>query len=102
MLLQDRGFETTRTILFDGEAALRSQKAKDEIYNTLGILVRADVFFKRSMAERLVREIKLRMSIHLDFEGSTVIMMVNIIIICIMCMFRTTPFKMEILSTLCY
>jgi hypothetical protein len=54
------------------------------------------------MAERLVREIKLRMSIHLDFEGSTVIMMVNIIIICIMCMFRTTPFKMEILSTLCY
>jgi hypothetical protein len=32
------------------------------------------------MAERAIREIKLRMSIHLDFEGSTVIMMVNICI----------------------
>jgi len=65
----DRDFESTRTLLFDGESALRSRKAQNEIYDKLGITVRADAFFKRAIAERSIREIKLRMAIHLDFEG---------------------------------
>jgi len=48
---------------------LRSRKAQNEIYDKLGITVRADAFFKRAIAERSIREIKLRMAIHLDFEG---------------------------------
>ncbi len=48
---------------------MRSRKAQNEIYDKLGITVRADAFFKRAIAERSIREIKLRMAIHLDFEG---------------------------------
>jgi hypothetical protein len=55
--------------LFDGEAGLRSQKAQSEIAKKYLIKVHAEPFFKRNMAERAIREIKLRLSIVLKLEG---------------------------------
>jgi hypothetical protein len=70
-VLQVREFQKTRTLLFDGESALRSASVQRNILNTVGIKVHAEPFWKRSMAERAIAEVKLRMAIHLDFKGNT-------------------------------
>lgn len=62
-------FAFTNTILFDGESALRSVKAKKKIKEKLGIVLHSDPFFKRNLAERGIREFKTRLSIHLQMEG---------------------------------
>jgi hypothetical protein len=67
--MQVREFQKIKTLLFDGESALRSSAAQRDIKNKLGITVHADPYWKRSFAERAIYEIKLRMSIHLDFKG---------------------------------
>ena len=69
MVMQVREFQKIRTLLFDGESALRSSTIQREILNKLQITVHANPFWKRSMAERAIGEIKLRMAIHLDFNG---------------------------------
>jgi len=67
--MQVREFQKIKTLLFDGESALRSSAAQRDIKNKLGITVHADPYWKRSFAERAIYEIKLRMSIHLNFNG---------------------------------
>ena len=68
--MQDKNFETTRQLLFDGESALKSKKVQEEIRRRFDIKIHAEPYWKRSMAERAIYELKLRMSIHLDFEGN--------------------------------
>lgn len=68
-LLQTREFKDMRTLLFDGESALRSQTVQRDIKNKLKVKIHAEPLWKRSMAERAIREIKLRMAVRLDFEG---------------------------------
>jgi hypothetical protein len=70
-MLQVREFQKVRTLLFDGESALRSPAVQKEIQNKLKIKIHADPYWKRSMAERAIGEIKLRTAIHLDFHGTT-------------------------------
>jgi hypothetical protein len=55
-------------LLFDGESELRSKKAQNMIADKFNIKVHAEAFYKRNMAERAIREIKLRMAILLDLE----------------------------------
>lgn len=55
-------------LLFDGESGLRSKKAQTIIFDKFNIKVHAEPFYKRNMAERAIREIKLRMAILLDLE----------------------------------
>jgi hypothetical protein len=59
----------TKHILFDGESALRSKVAQEKIKKALDITVYADPYWKRSLAERYIREVKLRMVILLDMKG---------------------------------
>ncbi len=63
---QDKHFSLTKSVYFDGESALRSKQAQKIIKTQLGLNVFADPYFKRAMAERAVREIKLRMAIRLN------------------------------------
>jgi hypothetical protein len=55
-------------LLFDGESGLRSKKAQNIIADKFNIKVHAEAFYKRNMAERAIREIKLRMAVLLDLE----------------------------------
>lgn len=55
-------------LLFDGESGLRSRKTQKIIADNFNIKIHAEPFFKRNMAERAIREIKLRMAIYLDLE----------------------------------
>jgi hypothetical protein len=55
-------------LLFDGESGLRSKKTQNIIAEKFKIKVHAEPFYKRNMAERAIREIKLRMAILLDLE----------------------------------
>jgi hypothetical protein len=70
-MMQVREFQKVRTLLFDGESALRSPAVQKEILNKLKIKIHAEPYWKRSMAERAIGEIKLRTAIHLDFHGTT-------------------------------
>ncbi len=69
--MQVREFQKVRTLLFDGESALRSPAVQKEILSKLKIKIHAEPYWKRSMAERAIGEIKLRTAIHLDFHGTT-------------------------------
>jgi len=55
--------------LFDGESALKSHKAKHLVQQKYNIQLLAVAKYKRNLAERYVREIKLRTSLALDNEG---------------------------------
>lgn len=63
---QDKHFSLTKTILFDGESSLRSKQAQKIIKTQLNVTVFADPYFKRLMAERAVREVKVRMAVRLN------------------------------------
>jgi hypothetical protein len=67
--MQVREFQKVRTLLFDGESGLRSATVQRDILKNIGIKVHAEPYWKRSLAEQMIREIKLRMAIHLDFNG---------------------------------
>jgi hypothetical protein len=56
--------------LFDGEPALTSLKTQKEIFQKYQLKVYANASFKRNMAERAVKEVKIRLSIKLDLEGT--------------------------------
>ena len=60
----------TAKLLFDGEVALTSKKAQKEIHSKFNIVVHAEPFFKRLMAERAIKEIKLRMRILLNLKSN--------------------------------
>jgi hypothetical protein len=64
--LQEKEFSFTKKLLFDGESSLRSKINQQIIKNQLNIDCFADPYFKRSMAERSVREFKTRMAIQLE------------------------------------
>jgi hypothetical protein len=66
-----REFQKVRTLLFDGETALRSKAIQQDILNKLQIKIHAEPYWKRSMAERAIGEIKTRMAIRLKFQGNT-------------------------------
>jgi len=65
-----KGFQTINVLLFDGESALASKHVQKQIRQQLGINVIAQPHFKRNMAERAIRELKLRTAIALDLEGN--------------------------------
>jgi len=69
--LQDKHFQHTKKLLFDGETGLQSKKAQSTILKTTGITVYADPAFKRNLAERGVREFKTRLKVYLDTMGRT-------------------------------
>jgi hypothetical protein len=60
---------STRMLLFDGESGLRSKKVQNEMLQKYQLKIHAEPFFKRNMAERAIREIKLRMLLLLDMEN---------------------------------
>lgn len=68
-MLQVKEFTTTKTILFDGESGLRSKNVQKEIYHRFKIKIHAEPYFKRNMAERGIREIKLRLALLLSLES---------------------------------
>lgn len=55
--------------MFDGESGLRSKKIQKEIFDKYKIKVHAEPHYKRNMAERAIREVKLRMALLLDIKG---------------------------------
>jgi hypothetical protein len=67
--VQDKHFSRTANILFDGEAGLSSTKSQKEIFDRFGVRVYADAGRHRYMAERAIKEIKIRLSIALDMNG---------------------------------
>ena len=67
-MLQNKNFKLTTVLLFDGESGLRSKKTQSIIADKYNITVHAESFFKRNMAERAIKEVKLRMAIQLDLE----------------------------------
>ena len=58
-----------KVLLFDGESGLNTQTARKIAADTYGIKLHAEAGFKRNLAERAVREIKLRTAIQLDLNG---------------------------------
>ena len=56
--------------MFDDETGLRSQKTQKEIYTQYQIKIHAEPFYKRNMAERAIKEIKLRTAIFCELEGT--------------------------------
>lgn len=68
-LMQEKEFKNIKTILFDGESGLRSKNVQTFILTNYGVKIHAEAFFKRNMAERAVKEIKLRMALLLDSKG---------------------------------
>lgn len=62
-------FSATKKILFDGESALKSKKAQQQIFDETNIIVQAEPFYKRVLAEMAIKNIKLKMTFHLRFIG---------------------------------
>ena len=75
IVVKVREFQDAGVLLFDGESGLRSRDVQRTIYDRLGVIVHAEPLWKRSLAERAIGEIKLRMAIHLDFQGNNVFCM---------------------------
>jgi hypothetical protein len=55
--------------LFDGESGLRSKQVQTFLWKKYGLKIHSEAFYKRNMAERCVKEIKLRMAILLNLAG---------------------------------
>ncbi len=68
LLLQNKNLKLTTVLLFEGESGLRSTKTQKIIAENYNITVHAEAFYKCNMAERAIKEIKLRMAIQLDLE----------------------------------
>ena len=64
--------------MFDGVSGLRSKKTQNEIYAQHRIKIHAEPFYKRNMAERAIKEIKLRMAIFCELDGKYSLNDVNI------------------------
>jgi hypothetical protein len=59
----------TRTLLFDGESGLRSKNIQNELFKKYKLKIHAEPFYKRNMAERAIKEIKIRTALLLNLEG---------------------------------
>ena len=70
IILQDRHFSTITSILFDGESALASSKAKKVLKDKYNVQLRAEGGFKRMQAERCIRELKIRVSVALELKST--------------------------------
>jgi hypothetical protein len=67
-------------LLFDGEPGLASVKTQKEIFQKCNQLkVYANASFKRNMAERAVKELKIRLSIKLDLEGTALLFLLLLV-----------------------
>ena len=69
LIVQDRHFQNTSVLLFDGESAIASAKVAQLVSEKYGIKLLAQPRFKRMLAERMIREVKLRVSLALELEG---------------------------------
>ena len=68
-------------MLFDGEPGLASVKTQKEIFQKCNQLkVYANASFKRNMAERAVKELKIRLSIKLDLEGTALLFLLLLLV----------------------
>lgn len=56
-------------MLFDGESSLNSLKAKKKLKDTYNLTIFVNPKYKQVLAERFIREVKLRVSIALDLEN---------------------------------
>ena len=95
---QDRDFKMTAKLLFDGEVALTSKKAQKEIHSKFNIVVHAEPFFKRLMAERAIKEIKLRMRILLNLKSNFFLILFIVDRVYTLFLFRRNVKAMETLS----
>ena len=69
-------------MLFDGEPGLASVKTQKEIFQKCNQLkVYANASFKRNMAERAVKELKIRLSIKLDLEGTALLFLLLLLLL---------------------
>jgi hypothetical protein len=79
-------------LLFDGEPGLASVKTQKEIFQKCNQLkVYANASFKRNMAERAVKELKIRLSIKLDLEGTALLFLLLLVP-------KITPFYVFVLQ----
>ena len=89
----------TAKLLFDGEVALTSKKAQKEIHSKFNIVVHAEPFFKRLMAERAIKEIKLRMRILLNLKSNFFLILLSVDrVVYTLFLFRRNVKAMETLS----
>jgi hypothetical protein len=58
-------------LLFDGESGLTSESAQRQLFSLYGIKLHAEAGYKRMLAERAVREIKIRTAILLELQCYT-------------------------------
>lgn len=56
-------------MLFDGESALASRHVQKQIQQRFNLKVYAQPYYKRNLAERFVKEFKLRIAVLLELEG---------------------------------
>jgi len=68
--LRIKGFRRINRLLFDGESSLASRHVQEKLRQQFNVEILAEAHFKRTMAERMIREIKLRTAIALDNQGT--------------------------------
>lgn len=71
-MLKQKEFQNANTLLFDGESGLRGRRIQNIVQEKYGLKIHAEPHFKRSLAERAIKEIKLRTSLLLEMEGACV------------------------------
>lgn len=65
-MMKDKQFRLVKTLLFDGESGLKSKSAQKSILEKFQLKVHAEAGYKRTMVERTIREIKLRIALALE------------------------------------
>jgi hypothetical protein len=59
----------TQVIRFDGESSLRSVRTQDIVLKRFGVRIQARSGYKQLLAERMIKEVKLRVSVALHLQG---------------------------------
>jgi ADP-heptose:LPS heptosyltransferase len=60
----------TQVIRFDGESSLRSVRTQDIVFKRFGVRIHARPGYKQLLAERMIKEVKLRVSVALHLQGN--------------------------------
>jgi hypothetical protein len=60
----------TQVIRFDGESSLRSVRTQDIVFKRFGVRIHARSGYKQLLAERMIKEVKLRVSVALHLQGN--------------------------------
>lgn len=68
-MLKLKEFQNAKMLLFDGESGLRGKRVQNILKEKYDLKIHAEPYFKRSMAERAIKEVKLRMALLLEMEG---------------------------------